>query len=164
MPEENSDRLGGRWCDRTSSSSTLPRSVQAKSCNGSWQKIWQFSQLGDSNPPTPHEISKWGSLTSQTNSNIYQFTGNMTGKRQHVAPRTKTQLHTVSSCCTLQLLSLNWRRRPTDINNNTWTSLTLDLLLHLTSLNMKCFCFWWLLFGWNMKYVTAWRTTDSSHS
>jgi hypothetical protein len=31
-------------------------------------------------PLAPHVISKWGWLTGQTNTNVYQFTGDMTGK------------------------------------------------------------------------------------
>jgi hypothetical protein len=38
-------------------------------------------------PPVPWGISKWGQVIGQTNSNIHPFTGDMTGKRQNVAPR-----------------------------------------------------------------------------
>jgi hypothetical protein len=76
----------------------------------------------------------------------------------------KTHLHIVFTGYILLLLSHCWWRIQVDITSSIWTSLTMDLLLYLTSLNLKYFCLWQLLFRWGMtcddNLNAYWSTTE----
>jgi hypothetical protein len=94
----NQRQLRKNWCNKqrgrcrgmTSFSSTSPMSLQVKLCKASvrWRRPqiqrWQFWWQIDSNYTCTSRSIKVGLLTGQTNSNIHQFTGNMTGKRQNL--------------------------------------------------------------------------------
>lgn len=70
---------------------------------------------------------------------------------------TRTWLHAAFLCCILHLLSL-----PAQEANRYYHQYlnTLDLLQCLMLMKLKCFCFWSLLFKWDMTYATAWWTTS----
>jgi hypothetical protein len=94
------------------------------------------------NPLASEGVSKWG-----------QFTGDTPGKRQNVAPHIKKGLdciqhfHVVFCTCYHSAGGQDQQLLP---------HLTMDLLHYLTLLKLKCFCFWRLLFKWDMTYTTAW--------
>jgi hypothetical protein len=177
--EENSwwNRWGGRLSYITSSSS---------SCKGVYKWEWPMGQsyrsVHDHNIDelipallVPQEVSKWGQPMGRTNSNIHQFTGNMTDKGQNAASYIKTWLYTVFVCCSLQLLSLQWWQRSIKTTNNTWTSLTTYLLQYLKSVNLKCFCSGscysngtWHVMNWKttsqlLLFASLWQNSETWH-
>lgn len=83
---------GGGWHERTSYISTLSRIVQALSINGQSASVVQ-----DNNTDGSSELFLIPLILQgvQQTSNIHQFTGDTTGKRQNFAPHINTQPHTV---------------------------------------------------------------------
>jgi hypothetical protein len=94
-----------------------------------------------STPLASQGVSKCRQLTGGTNSNIQQFTGYVTAKRQNMAPYIHKDftLYNVlmlyfTAVITLLMEETNWYYQQ-------YFDLMMDLLQYLTSLNLKCCCF-----------------------
>jgi hypothetical protein len=161
----NQRQLGKNWCnkhrgrcyDMTSFSSTTPASLQMKLCKAPvrWrcpqQQGWRFWWQRDSYYSCCSRSFKEGQLTGQTNSNIHQFNGDMTGKRQNLVCHVNRDLTPYiifmshftaviifsveeTSWCYQQYLDL----------------LTIDFSCTWCHWLLKGSCFWWSLFRWDM--------------
>ena len=86
---------------------------------------------------------QWTRPSCPQGSVAHTYTGGPNGKKDNEASHIKdgSQVHSAFSFCILQKLSLCWWWSLTTTTITTQTDLTMDPLLNLTLLKLKCLCF-----------------------